>query len=82
MKLYHRYSIIVLFDFKKGVDVYKRQVVVRHNRKKKRAAQKNADEPRGREREFELEKEDEPSAEAPRPKQTGGANKMGDRSRM
>ncbi len=57
-------------------------VVVRHNRKKKRAAQKSADEPRGREREFELEKEDEPFAEAPRPKQTGGANKMGDRSRM
>lgn len=58
---------------------------VRHNKKKKKKIEKIYNEPRGREREFELE-EDERDAEdnrqPPRPKQTGGANKMGDRSRL
>ncbi len=54
---------------------------VRHNKKKKRRMEKMPDEPRGREREFELEDKREENAAA-RPKKTGGANKMGDRSRL
>ena len=55
--------------------------VVRHNKKKKRNIDKMMDEPRGREREFELDP-DEREELHERPKQTGGANKMGDRSRL
>ena len=58
---------------------------VRHSKKKKRKIEKLYNEPRGREREFELEddeRDDEDDRQPPRPKQTGGANKMGDRSRL
>lgn len=55
--------------------------VVRHNKKKKGKMDKMMNEPRGREREFELER-DEREETPIEPKQTGGANKMGDRSRM
>ncbi len=56
-------------------------VVLKHNKKKKRNIDKMMNEPRGREREFELEHDDTQEVHE-QPKQTGGANKMGDRSRM
>lgn len=57
-------------------------VVLRHNKKKKRNMDQMKNEPRGREREFEADHSDEPKEPQDQPKQTGGANKMGDRSRM
>ncbi|MEG2189268.1 MAG: hypothetical protein RRY08_05500, partial [Christensenella sp.] len=55
--------------------------VVKHNKKKKRKQAGAYNEPRGREREFETE-EEEPERVEMRPKQTGGANKFDDHSRM
>lgn len=56
--------------------------VLRHNKKKKRLIQDEVSKPRGREREFELENHAGKDNAEVRPKRTGGANKMGDRSRL